>query len=154
MAFIAMNACWGKAVGIGVDTHVHRISNRLRWVKGNTPEQTRDHLQALLPQRMWGGINVLLVGFGQQQCLPVSPKCDTCLLRKICASSSAKGPSSYPLRKEEELVYTRKSAGVEEEEEEEGGGGEKEERTEGKEKGGVKKSSKKAKAATKKSKTT
>jgi len=154
MAFIAMNACWGKAVGIGVDTHVHRISNRLRWVKGNTPEQTRDHLQALLPQRMWGGINVLLVGFGQQQCLPVSPKCDTCLLRKICASSSAKGPSSYPLRKEEELVYTRKSAGVEEEEEEEGGGGEKEEGTEGKEKGGVKKSSKKAKAATKKSKTT
>ena len=117
MAFIAMNACWGKAVGIGVDTHVHRISNRLRWVKGSTPEQTRDHLQALLPQSMWGGINVLLVGFGQQQCLPIAPKCETCLLRKICTSSTAKGPTSFPLSKEEEVLYGRKSSVLEEEEE-------------------------------------
>jgi endonuclease-3 len=74
MAFIAMSACWGKAVGIGVDTHVHRIANRLRWVKTTTPEQTRDSLQALLPRGMWAGINILLVGFGQQTCTPLVPK--------------------------------------------------------------------------------
>ena len=91
MAFIAMHACWGKAVGIGVDTHVHRIANRLRWVRTTTPEQTRDHLQALLPRAMWGGINILLVGFGQQVCLPLAPRCSTCAISGICPSSEVRG---------------------------------------------------------------
>jgi endonuclease-3 len=91
MAFIAMHACWGKAVGIGVDTHVHRIANRLRWVKTSTPEATRDSLQALLPRAMWGGVNVLLVGFGQQVCTPLAPKCASCAIAAICPSSGVRG---------------------------------------------------------------
>ena len=91
MAFIAMHACWGKAVGIGVDTHVHRIANRLRWVKTATPEATRDSLQALLPRAMWGGVNVLLVGFGQQVCTPLAPKCASCAIAAICPSSGVRG---------------------------------------------------------------
>jgi len=90
MAFLAMHAAWGKAVGIGVDTHVHRISNRLGWVKTTTPEATRDSLQAMLARDFWGGINIALVGFGQQICTPLSPSCALCLNRNICPSSSAK----------------------------------------------------------------
>jgi endonuclease III len=84
MAFIALNAAWDKPIGIGVDTHVHRIANRLGWVRTTEPEATRDHLQGWLPRGMWGGINVLLVGFGQSICTPIGPKCDGCLNRDIC----------------------------------------------------------------------
>eukprot|EP00112_Aurelia_sp_Birch-Aquarium-sp1_P005925 Seg1666.17 transcript_id=Seg1666.17/GoldUCD/mRNA.D3Y31 product="Endonuclease III-like protein 1" protein_id=Seg1666.17/GoldUCD/D3Y31 len=86
MAHICMHAAWNVMTGIGVDTHVHRISNRLGWVKKptKTPEDTRKALEAWLPREEWETINVLLVGFGQQSCLPVGPKCGTCLNNKIC----------------------------------------------------------------------
>lgn len=51
MAFLAMQCAWDKSVGVGVDTHVHRISNRLRWVKTETPEATRVHLQSWVSGR-------------------------------------------------------------------------------------------------------
>lgn len=91
MAFIAMNAAWGKPVGIGVDTHVHRICNTLGWVKTSSPEQTRDHLQSWLPREYWSGLNVALVGFGQEICLSRGAKCEECLNRFICPGSTAKG---------------------------------------------------------------
>lgn len=86
MAYITMNVAWNKLSGIGVDTHVHRISNRLGWVKKatSTPEQTRVALESWLPREEWNEINVLLVGFGQQTCLPVKPQCDKCLNAAIC----------------------------------------------------------------------
>lgn len=86
MAHITMNVAWGKVTGIGVDTHVHRICNRLGWVQKATklPEDTRIAVERWLPREEWDEINVLLVGFGQQTCLPVGPQCETCLNCKIC----------------------------------------------------------------------
>merc|ERR1711981_824289 len=81
---------WKKPTGIGVDTHVHRITNRLKWVSGpkssntKTPEETRKLLESWLPVSKWIEINWLFVGFGQQICRPVNPKCNECLNRDLC----------------------------------------------------------------------
>ncbi|XP_060522787.1 endonuclease III-like protein 1 [Cylas formicarius] len=88
MAHICMKTAWGKVTGIGVDTHVHRISNRLGWVNTKTPEQTRKSLEAWLPCELWSEVNHLLVGFGQQICQPVKPQCATCLNNHICPFGS------------------------------------------------------------------
>jgi endonuclease-3 len=74
---------YGKP-GICVDTHVHRISNRLGWVRTRTPEETETALRARLPRRYWIGLNDLLVSFGQNVCLPLSPRCSTCPVRPLC----------------------------------------------------------------------
>lgn len=86
MAYLVMKCAWNQVTGIGVDTHVHRISNRLGWVKKTTkqPEDTRKALEDWLPREFWTDINHLLVGFGQQTCLPVKPKCSECLNKDIC----------------------------------------------------------------------
>ena len=70
--------------GICVDVHVHRISNRWGYVRTKTPEQTEMALRARLPRRYWIGYNDLLVSFGQNVCLPVSPKCSSCPVRGLC----------------------------------------------------------------------
>ncbi|MBZ5588965.1 MAG: endonuclease III [Acidobacteriia bacterium] len=69
---------------ICVDTHVHRISNRLGLVATRTPEQTEHALEKVLPRRYWIDINDLLVTFGQQICHPTSPKCSSCPLAGRC----------------------------------------------------------------------
>ncbi|HQT94566.1 MAG TPA: endonuclease III [Thermoanaerobaculaceae bacterium] len=69
---------------ICVDTHVHRVSNRLGLVRTKTPEQTEYALEEVLPQRYWIEINDLLVTFGQQICQPVSPWCSRCPLAARC----------------------------------------------------------------------
>jgi endonuclease-3 len=70
--------------GICVDTHVHRICNRWGYVATGTPEKTESALRAKLPGEYWLEINDLLVTFGQNQCLPVSPRCSSCPLRHLC----------------------------------------------------------------------
>jgi endonuclease-3 len=70
--------------GICVDTHVHRISNRLGYVRTRTPEETEMALRATLPRRFWIGYNDLLVSFGQNVCMPISPKCSTCPVSALC----------------------------------------------------------------------
>ncbi len=70
--------------GLAVDTHVHRISNRLGLVKTKTPEQTEFALRALLPQRHWIVFNHLLVMHGQRICTPISPKCSVCPIADSC----------------------------------------------------------------------
>jgi endonuclease-3 len=69
---------------ICVDTHVHRISNRLGLVKTKTPEQTERALNELLPRDLWVPINDLLVTFGQNRCHPTSPRCTECPLEDLC----------------------------------------------------------------------
>ena len=71
--------------GICVDTHVHRISNRIGWVKTRTPEETERALMRILPRRYWIGINELLVRYGQAICTPLSPRCSICRVRPGCA---------------------------------------------------------------------
>jgi endonuclease-3 len=71
-------------LGICVDTHVHRISNRLGYVRTRAPEETEMALRATLPRRYWIGYNDLLVAFGQNVCAPISPRCSTCPVRPLC----------------------------------------------------------------------
>lgn len=70
--------------GICVDTHVHRICNRLGYVTTRTPDATEMALRATLPRRYWIGLNDLLVTFGQNVCTPVSPRCSSCPVRSLC----------------------------------------------------------------------
>jgi endonuclease-3 len=70
--------------GICVDTHVHRISNRLGFVRTRTPDETERALRRRLPRRHWIGLNDLLVAFGQNVCRPTSPHCSRCPLGRTC----------------------------------------------------------------------
>ncbi|KAA8595133.1 endonuclease III-like protein 1 isoform X1 [Etheostoma spectabile] len=98
MAHLAMDIAWDQVSGIGVDTHVHRISNRLGWLKKPTknPEETRKALEEWLPRELWSEINWLLVGFGQQVCLPVNPLCSVCLNQHSCPSAHKISPTKRP----------------------------------------------------------
>jgi endonuclease-3 len=89
MAYLCMSSAWGRTEGIGVDVHVHRITNLWGWNKTKGPEETRLALQAWLPKELWHEINWLLVGFGQTVCLPVGRKCGDCDLglRGLCKSA-------------------------------------------------------------------
>jgi endonuclease-3 len=69
---------------ICVDTHVHRISNRLGLVDSKNPEQTEYQLMDVLHEKHWIEINDLLVTFGQNQCHPTSPKCTSCPIDDLC----------------------------------------------------------------------
>lgn len=70
---------------ICVDTHVHRISNRLGWVHTKRPKDTEKELKELIPKDLWVRINRLFVRFGQQICLPNNPKHELCPVEDICA---------------------------------------------------------------------
>jgi endonuclease-3 len=69
---------------IPVDTHVHRISNRLGLVETKNPEQTEAQLVKTVPKRYWLELNELFVRFGQTTCKPVGPRCWECTLRSRC----------------------------------------------------------------------
>ncbi len=71
-------------LGICVDTHVHRISNRLGFVKTKTPEETEFALRKKLPKKYWIIYNDLLVAYGQNLCKPVSPFCSKCIIKGYC----------------------------------------------------------------------
>jgi len=70
--------------GIAVDTHVHRISNRLGWVKTRTPHETEFKLKEIVPKKYWILLNELFVRHGQNICVPISPKCSICMIRNYC----------------------------------------------------------------------
>ncbi|MBT3272147.1 MAG: endonuclease III [Spirochaetales bacterium] len=69
---------------ICVDTHVHRISNRLGWISTQTPEETEAALMPVLPRNYWIEINGLLVTYGKEVCRPLSPHCSTCPMLQEC----------------------------------------------------------------------
>jgi endonuclease-3 len=91
---MSAEAGWNRVEGIGVDVHVHRITNLWGWQSppSKTPEETRMALQSWLPKDKWREINWLLVGFGQKVCLPVGRKCGECELglRGLCKSAERK----------------------------------------------------------------
>lgn len=88
-ANIVVTLAFGKA-GIAVDTHVHRISNRLGYVKTKTPEETEMALRKKLPRRYWLIYNDLLVAYGQNLCKPISPFCSKCKLAVYCKRRGVK----------------------------------------------------------------
>ncbi|WP_410508218.1 endonuclease III [Methanosarcina hadiensis] len=73
-----------KEDALAVDTHVHRISNRLGLVVTKNPEDTEIELKNVLPKKYWINVNILLVKFGQNVCRPVSPRCGVCILNDMC----------------------------------------------------------------------
>lgn len=87
MAYLLQSAAWGKNDGIGVDVHVHRLTNMWGWVHTKTPEETREALQRWLPREYWKGINPLLVGFGQTICPSRGKKCKLCTLTEFCPAA-------------------------------------------------------------------
>ena len=82
-ANIVVTMAFRKA-GIAVDTHVHRISNRLGYVRTKTPDATEMALRRKLPRRYWLVYNDLLVAYGQNLCKPISPHCSRCKIATYC----------------------------------------------------------------------
>ncbi len=88
-ANLLITVAYGKK-GICVDTHVHRISNRWGLVKTQTPNETEMALRKILPQKYWIGFNDLLVSYGQNLCVPVSPFCTRCKISGFCPKKGVK----------------------------------------------------------------
>ncbi|KAI1791571.1 DNA glycosylase [Ganoderma leucocontextum] len=111
MAFLALQVAWKLNAGIGVDVHVHRITNRLGWHKAptKTPEETRLNLQSWLPVELHPEINHLLVGFGQTICAPVGPKCDQCELSDGLCPSAKKGAKASSSKRQTKKVVVASS---------------------------------------------
>ena len=88
-ANLVVTLAYGKP-GICVDTHVHRISNRLGYVRTKNPEETEFALRGKLPRPYWIGYNDLLVSFGQHLCRPISPLCSRCPVEEHCDQMGVK----------------------------------------------------------------
>ncbi|MBA3751397.1 endonuclease III [Candidatus Dependentiae bacterium] len=87
------NLVLGEGFGVPVicvDTHVHRISNRLGWVKTENPDQTEKELMKVVPQQYWLSVNYLLVMWGQNVCTPLSPWVTRCALKSLCPKIGVK----------------------------------------------------------------
>ena len=82
-ANIVLAFAFGQNV-LPIDTHCHRIPNRLGWVKTKTPEQTEKALEKVLPKKYWNEFNGMFVQFGQEICQPISPWCSKCPIFKFC----------------------------------------------------------------------
>ncbi|RCI08946.1 hypothetical protein L249_5130 [Ophiocordyceps polyrhachis-furcata BCC 54312] len=91
MAYLCLSAAWDRTEGIGVDVHVHRITNLWGWHRTRSPEETRRALQSWLPRDRWREINGLLVGLGQVICRPVGRRCGECELGQQGLCKAAKG---------------------------------------------------------------
>ena len=74
----------GSRDNICVDTHVHRIANRLGWVATRTPEQTEQALYRSVKRKWWADVNLYLVTWGQNVCKPVYPRCPACVVAAMC----------------------------------------------------------------------
>ncbi len=72
-----------------VDTHVHRISNRLGFIVTNTPDETEESLRKTLPMKYWPIVNRVLVRHGQETCKPIGPRCDVCPVLEDCQQREA-----------------------------------------------------------------
>ena len=75
---------------IPVDTHVHRVSNRLGFVKTNLAEKTEHELYKIIPKENWLNYNAIFVQFGREICQPISPWCSKCPINKYCPKINVK----------------------------------------------------------------
>jgi endonuclease III len=82
-ANIVLAFAFGKEA-LPIDTHCHRIPNRLGWISTKTPEKTEEELIKILPKKYWPNFNAIFVAFGREICQPVSPKCSECPINKYC----------------------------------------------------------------------
>ena len=86
---------------VPVDTHVHRIANRLGVVRTRTPEQTEEALMRVVPRDLWLPLNPILVQHGQNLCRPRAPLCPRCPVATICATGRALAHGRTPPRPED-----------------------------------------------------
>ena len=101
-ANLVMILAYRSLRNICVDTHVHRIANRLGWAKTSLPEQTEQALYQTTDARWWPYINLYLVTWGQNVCRPVYPRCPACAIRDLCprigVTAISRAPAEgYPL---------------------------------------------------------
>jgi endonuclease III len=82
-ANIVLNFAFNKQV-LPIDTHCHRIPNRLGWVNTKKPEETEKELEKILPKKYWMEFNGIFVLFGRTICVPISPKCSICPIKSYC----------------------------------------------------------------------
>jgi endonuclease III len=82
-ANIVLAFAYGQSV-LPIDTHCHRIPNRLGWLKTKTAEQTEKELEKILPKKYWKEFNAIFVLFGQTICQPISPFCTKCPIKEYC----------------------------------------------------------------------
>ncbi len=88
-ANIVLAFAFGELV-LPIDTHCHRIPNRLGWVRTKTPEKTEKELEKILPKKYWKNFNSVFVQFGKEICQPISPWCSKCPIEKYCAKRNVK----------------------------------------------------------------
>jgi endonuclease-3 len=86
---------------ICVDTHVHRISNRMGWVETRTPEETESALYKAAHRKFWPIINLYLVTWGQNVCRPVYPLCGSCVVADLCPRIGVAAPAARARRRRE-----------------------------------------------------
>jgi endonuclease III len=101
-ANLVLILAYNSRKNICVDTHVHRIANRLGWVSTKTPDETEQALYNATESRWWPFINLYLVTWGQNVCRPVYPRCPACAIRDLCprigvTAVSTTAPPGYPL---------------------------------------------------------
>ena len=102
---------FGYAIpGVPVDTHVHRIANRLGVVRTRSPEETEERLREVLPTEFWIPINPLLVQHGQNLCRPRGPRCPECPIRDLCRTGVALARGRDPPRPEDRPRSRRRDA--------------------------------------------
>jgi endonuclease-3 len=83
---------------IPVDTHVHRLSNRLGWIRTRTPEETERALVRIIPRRLWPVVNEALVAHGKRTCRPIGPRCGECPIERWCGRRGVR-PAGPPSRR-------------------------------------------------------
>jgi endonuclease III len=97
---------------IPVDTHVHRIANRLGVVRTRTPEETERRLREIVPERYWVPLNPLLVQHGQNLCRPLRPRCTECAIAELCATGVALRAGRRPPRAADRPKRTARARGA------------------------------------------
>lgn len=89
-ANIVMVYGFNKKGYLPIDTHCHRIPNRIGWIKTKSPEETEKELMKIMPKKYWNDFNNIFVKFGQSICLPISPLCSKCPIEKYCKKINVK----------------------------------------------------------------
>ena len=84
-ANLVLTLGYGIIDGIAIDTHCHRIPNRIGIIKTKTPEDTEKEIMNILPKRYWNRFNDNFVAFGQGRCKPIGPRCINCPVKEFCA---------------------------------------------------------------------
>jgi endonuclease-3 len=84
IALLFLSIAFGQVQGIPVDTHCHRVPNRLKWIETASPKETQAVLERIIPRTEWSEFNKTIVGFGQQTCKAKQPLCYQCPIYNEC----------------------------------------------------------------------